>query len=153
MRVVLAAIPAFVLGFAVVYIAVVAGSFWFMSANKIFDRDGGISMAIAFAIGPLCGLIGGTIASAITAIHLGRRERARAAGLIPPVTPWPLPLRLVVAVVAGVAVFYAAWGVLWLLGPMLFRSYYVALAVSYSPLLLGTAVTGFVIYRVLRKRT
>ena len=57
MRVVLGAILAFVIGAVATYVAVVAGGFWYMRTNHIFDRDGGLSMAIMFALGPLGALL------------------------------------------------------------------------------------------------
>jgi hypothetical protein len=153
MRVVLGAILAFVGGFVAVYVLVVAGSFFYISANNIFDRDGGIAMAIMFAFGPLCGLLAGTIATVIVTVILSRRQQARAAGQLPPPRPLSPAVRLGVALIAGVAAYYAAWGVLWIVGPLSFRTYAAALAVWLVPIVLGLATAGLVAYPVLRNRS
>jgi hypothetical protein len=152
MRVVRGAILAFFVGAIVVYVAVVTGAFGYMHAARVFDRDGGMSMAIMFALGPLSALLGGTLAAIIAGVRLGRRERARAVGLLPPARPWSLPVQLTLAVLAGVLTYAGVWVVLWVLGPIGFDSYGPALAVSLMPLVLSGLVASFVTWRGLRKR-
>ena len=48
--------------------------FGYMTANETFDRDGGMSMAIMFAIGPLCAIIGGIAAAIAIPVWLKRRD-------------------------------------------------------------------------------
>jgi len=152
MPVVLAAILAFILGAVATYVAVVAGGFWYMQANHIFDRDGGMSMAIMFALGPLAGLVGGTLAAIVTAVRGGRRARARARGELPPKQPWPLPVRMIGAVVVGLLAYFAAWGIMWLVGPLSFKTYAAAFAVSVLPMALGVIAAGLIAWRALRRR-
>ncbi len=75
MRTFLRVILAFLAGTIVTYVVVVAGSFWYIDANHILDRDGGMSMGIVFLIGPATGLIGGLVCAITVPIWLGRRDR------------------------------------------------------------------------------
>ena len=87
-------------GSIVAYVAVVAVMFWSMSA-KAHGGDGGMAMAIMFAIGPLGGIVGGTVAAIAIPIWLNRRDRDRAeAGTRP--KRWPPKVRAAIAA--------AAWG-------------------------------------------
>src|SRR5262245_16214591 len=123
MRVFLGALLAFVIVTTLVYVAVVAGAFGYMHANNVFDRDGGLSMAIMFAIGPACALLGGVLAAIVTAVRMSRRQRARAANLLPPLKPKPLWAMIAGALLAGAAAYLAARFVLWAGSPMRFGSY------------------------------
>src|SRR5689334_11934963 len=104
MRVALGSMLAFILGAIVVYIAVVASAFLYMETNHVFDRDGGMSMAVMFAIGPLAGFAGGVIAALATGVWLFRRQK-RTADAGPPSKPWPLPVLIALAVLAGVGIY------------------------------------------------
>ena len=52
----------FVLGFLAGYVAAAVIGLIAIEAGGLFDRDGGIAMAIFFALGPLCGVVTGAIA-------------------------------------------------------------------------------------------
>jgi hypothetical protein len=149
MRVVLGSILAFVVGVIAAYIVVVAGGLWYIHAYNVRDRDD-MSMAIMFAIGPLAGLIGGIVAAVIAGVWLSRRERRRIeAGL--PVKSWPMPLMLVLALLAGAFIYFAAWGVVGLIGPRSYATYGEALAVWLTPIVLALATAGLIAWRALRR--
>ena len=151
MRVVLGSILAFIIGLIVVYVIVVVGGLWYVHAYNVRDRDGGMSMAIMFAIGPLAAFIGGTVAAVIAGVWLSRRERVRIeAGA--PVKPWPLPVLLILALLAGGVVYALAWGLIGVAGPRSYETYGAALAVSLAPIVLGLATAGFITWRTLRRR-
>ena len=151
MRVVLGSLLAFVIGMIAVYVVVVAGGLGYISAYNVHDRDGGMSMAIMFAIGPLAGLLGGIAAAVIAGVWLSRRERRGIeAGL--PVKAWPVPLMLVLAPLAGAFIYFAAWSVVGLVGPRSYATYGEALAVSLTPIVLALATAGLIAWRALRRR-
>src|SRR5262245_7467963 len=140
---------AFLAGLVVTYAATVAAMFAYMSANNVFDRDGGMSMAIMFAIGPLAGLIGGIVAAAVAVIRL----RRPAAPSPPKVHRWPPKTRAVIAAVVALVAGYAVAAVpLWLFvyGKMSFRTYEAALMVSLLPYAVGAIAAAFAALRVLR---
>jgi hypothetical protein len=66
MRTFLRVFLAFIAGFVATYVVTVAALFGLMPGQ--FHGDGGAAMAVIFMIGPLAGLIGGTVA--------GRRNAA-----------------------------------------------------------------------------
>lgn len=151
MRVALGAILAFVIGALVIYVIAVAGGLWYIHAYNVRDSNGGMSMAIMFAIGPLAAFIGGTITAIAAGVWLSRRERARIeAGVA--AKPWPLPLMLALALFAGAFIYFSAWGVVGLVGPRSFATYGEALAVSLTPIVLALATAGFIAWRALRRR-
>ncbi len=153
MRTVLWAILAFVAGTVATYVAVVGGMLWSMDANRVFGRDGGMAMAIMFAIGPLAGLIGGAICATVVAIWLSRRNlrRGRVAAA-PPRAARPQALRVGIAILlAGVPAYLLGRFVLWLYAGTSFASYWAALAVSYAPLILAIATAALAAYLVSRK--
>jgi hypothetical protein len=153
MRVVLAALLAFAAGAVLVYGLVVAGAFAYMHANSIFDRDDGMSMAIMFAIGPAAAMVGGVLAAIVTAVRMSRRQRAQAAGQLPPAKPWPLWTVIAGALLAGATAYLAAGFVLWAGGPMRFGSYWAAFSVSLLPVILAVDVAGLIVWHGLHKRT
>jgi hypothetical protein len=152
MRVVVAGFVAFIIGFVLVYATVVAGALWYMHANNIFDRDGGISMGIVFLLGPLAGLIGGSLFAVVAAVRSSRRQRAIAADELPPPRPWPLPVVVVVALLAGVFAYVVIWAVLGIRGPLRFGSYGAAMAFWIGTIMLALAVAALVLWRGLRRR-
>lgn len=125
-----------VAGFA---IFVVAGFIW-LDAADVFDRDGGLAMSIFFTLGPLGGFLVACIAATITALLLARKRRAIATGTRAPARRWPLGVRAAVAaIVWALAVYAVVWCAFWLLTPMSFSTYEVALVVSLLPVALPLA--------------
>ncbi len=149
---VLAAILGFIIGFVAVYLVTVTGAFWYMRAYNVHDRDGGMSMAIMFAIGPLAGLAGGILSAVIAAVWFGRRKRGRAASELPPPKPWPLPALILGSLAAGAVVYFGLWTVLQISGPLRFDSYAAALAFWLVTVALAFCVAGVVLWRGLRRR-
>src|SRR5262245_53473811 len=141
----------FFLGLIVTYLVVVAGMFLYAHLNHIVDRDGGMSMGIVFVIGPFSGILGGIICAIVFPLLLGRRDRARAAGQLPPATRWPRALRMMIAaIVAALAVYWIAWALLWIRGPLVFDTYWTAYAVGSLPRVLGlfaAAIAAWIVYR------
>ena len=152
MPIVLAAILAFIGGFVLTYVVVVGAALGYMSINEVLDRDGGMSMAIMFVLGPFWALVGALTATIVTVLRMNRRARAVALGDMPPAQPRPLPVRLAGALLVAVLTYFAAWAVLWLIGPLRFSSYWAALAVSLLPIGLGLVVGALLAWRSLRRR-
>ena len=152
MPIVLAAILAFIGGFVLTYVVVVGAALGYMSINEVLERDGGMSMAIVFMLGPFCALVGALTATIVTVLRMNRRARGVALGDMPPAQPRPLPVRLAGALLVAVLTYFAAWAVLWLIGPLRFSSYWAALAVSLLPIGLGLVVGALLAWRSLRRR-
>ena len=143
---------AFLAGTIVTYIVVVAGFFWYIEANQVFDRDGGMSMGIVFLIGPAAGILGGTICAIAFPIWLNRRDLRHASGKLPPRTPWPQAWRVGLAIVlAGVPAYLLGRFILWLYAGTSFDSYWVALVVSNTPLILAIAAAALAAVLASRK--
>jgi hypothetical protein len=130
---------------------VVAAALGYMEITDTFDRDGGMAMAIMFGIGPLTGLIGGTICAIAIPIRLNRRDLARAASGVPPRPPRSQAQRIGIAILAaGLPVYLLGRLVLWLNEGMSFKSYWAALAVGQAPLLaaiVAAALAAFLVSR------
>jgi len=152
MPIVLAAILAFIAGLVLTYVVVVGAALGYMSINEVLDRDGGMSMAIVFMLGPFCALVGALTATIVTVLRMNRRARGVALGDMPPPKPRPLPVRLAGALLVAVLTYFVAWAVLWLIGPLRFSSYWAALAVSLLPIGLGLVVGALLAWRSLRRR-
>lgn len=145
----LACFVGFVAGFAAF---VLAGFVW-LDAADVFDRDGGLAMAVFFTLGPIGAVLTAFVTTTITVLILRRKERAIAAGTRPPALRWPLGVRAVIAaVVWAVAVYAVIWCVFWLIGPMSFATYEAALLVSYLPLALPLAAAVIAATFVLVRR-
>jgi hypothetical protein len=144
---------AFVVGLVAGFgIFVLAGFAWLQAAD-VFDRDGGLAMAIFFTLGPLGGFLVACIAATGTALVLARKRRAIAAGTRAPARRWPLAVRAVVAAVASaLAVYAVVWCAFWMLTPMSFSTYEVALAVSLLPVTLPLAAAVIAAAVVLIRR-
>jgi cytochrome bd-type quinol oxidase subunit 2 len=152
MRILLGSLVAFVVGLVLFYTAAVGTGFWYIYAYNVRNTDGGMAMAIMFGIGPVAGLIGGTISAIIAGVRLSRRERQRAeAGL--PATQWPFWLSLAVALLVGLIVYFAVWAVVDTVGPRSYATYEAALFVSLLPLVLGLATAGLLGWRALQRTT
>ena len=151
MRTFLRAALSFLAGLVVTYVVAVAAMLSFMSVRNVFDRDGGMTMAVMFAIGPLCAIIGGIAAAIVIPIWLGRRDLARAAAGIPPKKRWPTKRRAAVAaILSGVSTYFLASVLLPLFAGTSFDSYAAALAVSLTPLVLGAGAAALAALLVLR---
>jgi hypothetical protein len=153
MRTFLRVVVSFVAGLIAIYVVAVAIGLGYMTAFDVFDRDGGLSMAVMFGIGPLAAIVGGIAAAIIVPVWLGRRDLARAESRTPqPQKRWPPNVRAAVAAVCwGVATYLAMRLLFWLfIAGMSFRSYWVALAVGLSPLLLGLFAAALAACLVLR---
>lgn len=144
---------AFFAGLLITYFIVVAGLFWHAQVNKIVDRDGGMSMGIIFIIGPVCAIIGGVIAAALTAIVLMRRRRMAlpADQAANPARPWPSSVRAaLIAVPVGLVVYYLGWVLVWLFSEMRFDNYWTAFAITKIPAVTGLAAAALTAYLALR---
>jgi hypothetical protein len=151
MRTFLRVALSFLAGLIVTYVAVVAGALWYMDANRVFDREGAMSMAIMFAIGPLGGLIGGIICAIAVPIWLQRRDLRRGTINTTPRPPQPQPQaqRVGLAIVlAGIPAYLLAWGALRLYTGTSFESYWAALAVSYTPIIVAIAAAALAAFVV-----
>lgn len=143
---------AFFVGLVGGFAVFVFGAFAWLDYAGVFDRDGGIAMGIFFTLGPIAGL-GIGVASALATIAIRRRrERAVATGAAPAPRRWPLGVRALVAAVAwGVAAYTVVWCIFWLLSPMTFDTYEVALIVSWlpvaAPVVFAVAAALFVLIR------
>ncbi len=142
----------FVVGLVAGFAATVFGVFAWMDHANVFDRDGGLAMGVFFTLGPVGGIVIGTVAAVATAAVMRRRRNASVAGTRPPVHRWPLGMRAAVAALAWAAgVWAAVAGIFWLLSPMRFESYEAAVAVSWLPLGLplvaAMLAAGFVLWR------
>jgi hypothetical protein len=151
MRTFLRVALSFLAGLIVTYVAVVAGALIYMDVYRVFDRDGGMSMAIMFAIGPLAGLVGGTLCAIVVPIWLSRRDLRRGPSAAPPRPPRSQNQRVGLAIMlAGVPVYVLAWAVLRLFAGTSFESYWAALAVSYTPIglaLVAALIAAFAVSR------
>ena len=152
MPVVLAAILAFIGGFILTYVVVVGAALGYMSLANVFDRDGGMSMAIMFLLGPFCALIGALGATIATVLRMNRRARAIELGELPSPKPRSLPVRIAGALAAAVLTYFTVWAVMWLAGPLTFSTYWAALAVSLLPVTLALTVGALLVWRALRRR-
>jgi hypothetical protein len=153
MRTFLRVVVSFIAGLVATYVVAVAVGLGYMTAFDVLDRDGGLSMAIMFGIGPLAAIVGGIAAAIIVPVRLSRRDTARAEGRLPPQqNRWPPTVRAAVAAACwGVATYLAMRLLFWLfIAGMSFRSYWVALAVGLSPLALGFFAAALATYLVLR---
>jgi hypothetical protein len=139
MRTFLRVVVSFVAGLVAIYVVAVAIGLGYLAVFNVLDRDGGMSMAVMFGIGPLAAFVGGIAAAIIIPVRLNRRDVARAEGMLPQQKRWPPNVHAAVAAVCwGGAVYLAMRLVFWLfVAGMSFTSYWVALAVGLSPLLLG----------------
>ena len=126
---------AFLAGALVSYAAVVAAAFAYMDIAGVFDRDGGMAMAVMFAFGPIGALIGGT-AAAIGAV-LYRRAHPRQVRN-EPATPSSRQNRIILAAsTAGIAGYLIGSLGLWLQSGTSYASYSTALLISWAPYLLA----------------
>jgi hypothetical protein len=151
MRSVLKVLLAFVLGTAAIYAITAAGMLWYMDANRIFDRDGGMAMAIIFGIAPLTGLLGGVLCAIAVPLWRGR-DRARLGAGTAAAPAWPLPLRMMLsALLYGGLVYLAGQSALWLMGSLTFGSYFAAFVVAFAPSALAVAAALLAAARVRRK--
>ena len=157
MRTFVRALLGFLGGLVVSYVIAVSVGFSIMSASNTFDRDGGMSMAIMFAIGPLAGIIGGIIAAIAAPVWLRRRDTASAAaGEVR--KRWPPQRRAAVAAITWrVAVFFMARFVQWLfLDGQSFSSYASALIVAFTPHVLAltaAVIAALVVLRGAQRQT
>ena len=154
MRTFLRVVASFFASLIAIYVVTVAIGLGYMAAFDVFDRDGGLSMAVMFGIGPLAAMAGAIAAAIIIPIRLNRRDAARVEGRLPPRQHrWPPNVRAAVAAVGwGAAAYLAMRTVFWLfIAGTSFKSYWVALAVGLSPLLLGFAAAALAAFLVLRK--
>lgn len=143
---------AFLVGAVASYLAIVAGSFWYMDAAGIFDRDGGMAMGIIFAIGPLGAILGGTVAAAI-AYARGRRKPPAPEIAPGAASPQTRATRIgLAAVLAGAAGYLIGRLGLWLQTGTLYESYWSALLVTWAPVLLGLAAAGLAAWLAARSR-
>jgi hypothetical protein len=152
MRTFLRVALSFLGGTVATYVAAVAVMLWYVSANRISDREGAMSMAIIFAIGPLAGLIGGTVIAFAVPAWLRRRDLRRPPLPKPPKRRWPPAWQAALAAIAsGVVTYFIASGFITLLfGGMSFQTYAAALAVSLVPQLLALAAALLAALLVLR---
>jgi hypothetical protein len=142
---------AFLAGLVVSYLAIVAGAFWYMHAAGIFDRDGGMSMGIVFATGPLGALIGGTIA-AVT-VYMRRPAPRPTPATTPDASPQARAIRIgLIATLAGAAGYLAGGLGLWSQSGASYESYWTALLVTWSPILLGLAAASLAAWLAARAR-
>lgn len=144
----LAFVVAFVAGFA----AAVFGAYAYMDTADVFDRDGGLAMAVFFTLGPLGGVVAGAIAATVTGLRMRRTRSQVAAGSRPPSQRWPIGRRAIfTAFVWAVAVYAVIQLAYWLWLPASFETYESALVASWLPialpLLAGALAVGFVFWR------
>ena len=124
---------AFLAGALVSYAAVVAAAFAYMDIAGVFDRDGGMAMAVMFAFGPIGALIGGTAAALGAALY--RRAHPRQ---VKDATPSSRQNRIILAAsIAGIAGYLIGSLGLWLQSGTSYASYSTALLISWSPYLLA----------------
>lgn len=71
---------AFMAGFVVGYVAVVAAILIYIDWAGIFDRDGGMTMGVIFMIGPFAGVVAGLVSAALAARRLRRAASKAPAG-------------------------------------------------------------------------
>ncbi len=142
---------AFLAGLVVSYAAIVAGAFWYMDAAGINDRDGGMAMGIIFAIGPLGALAGGLLAALATYFYTRRRKPRPAPEPASEAPPQARGRRIgLAAVLAGAAGYLVGSFGLWLQGGTSYESYWTALLVTWSPILLALAAASFAAWRAAR---
>jgi hypothetical protein len=152
MRIFWRVIGGFFVGLIVTYLVVVLGMFAYASINDISDRDGGMSMGIIFGIGPAAAILGGLFCAITAPILLRRRDGARTSGELVHVRRWPLPLRITIAAtVSAAVVYFVAWSMLWLRGPIAFDTYWMAYAVGNLPRVLALAAAAIAAWLVYRK--
>lgn len=145
----LAFVVAFVAGFA----ATVFGGFLYMDYAEIFDRDGGLAMAVFFTLGPLGGIVVGAIAAVAVGLRLRHGRKQVAAGARPPSRRWPIGRRAIfTAIVWAVAVYAAVQFAYWLWLPASFETYETALAVSWLPIVLPLLAAALAAGFVFRRR-
>ena len=126
---------AFLAGALVSYAAVVAAAFAYMDIAGVFDRDGGMAMAVMFAFGPIGALIGGTAAAIGAALY--RRAHPRQVRN-EPATPSSRQNRIMLAAsIAGIAGYLIGSLGLWLQSGTSYASYSTALLISWAPYLLA----------------
>jgi hypothetical protein len=143
---------AFVATFAATFVVVVFGTFLYWDVAGIHDRDGGGAMGVFFVVGPMVATLAAVIAAAVTAMRMLRRNADVVAGTRPPVRRWPLGVRAAVAALAWAAAVYGAFAfAYWLMDPMVFDSYAIAMIVGWLPfvatLLAAAVAAGFVLRR------
>jgi hypothetical protein len=133
---------AFLAGALVSYVAVVAGAFLYMDLADVFDRDGGMAMAVMFAFGPIGALVGGTAAAIGAALYRRARPRqVRDEGAA--ATPSSRQNRIVLAAaIAGIAGYLLGSLGLWLQSGASYASYSTALLISWAPYLLALSAGG-----------
>jgi hypothetical protein len=147
--VVLAFAATFVATFAVVFFGTI--TYWDLAG--IHDRDGGGAMGLFFVISPAIATLAAVIAAIVTAVRMNGRNADVAAGKRPPVQRWPLRVRAVVAAVAWAAAVYGAFAfVYWLMEPMYFASYAIAIVVAWLPIVAALAAAALAAVFVLRRR-
>jgi hypothetical protein len=78
MRIFLRAIGGFLLGLVVTYLVVVFGLLWYADISRTIDSHGVMIVDIVFRIGPLAGILGGTVCAIVVSRSLGRRDHRRA---------------------------------------------------------------------------
>ena len=149
MRTFLRVFLAFIAGFVATYVVTVTAVFGLMPGQ--FHGDGGAAIGAIFMIGPLAGLIGGTIAAIAIPIWLGRRETARAA-TGEPRKRWPPKRRAAVAAIAwGAGAFFVTRFLQWLFFEgVSFSTYASALAVAFAPHVTALAAAAIAATIVLR---
>ena len=153
MRTFLRVALSFLGGTVATYVAAVAVMLWYVSANRISDREGAISMAIMFAIGPLCAIVGGIVAAIAIPAWLKHRDLRRPpAPTAPAKKRWPPAWRAAMAATAAAIVAYVLISgmMLLLFGGMSFQTYEAALAISLAPPLVALAAAALTAMSVLR---
>jgi hypothetical protein len=132
---------AFLAGALVSYVAVVAGAFLYMDLAGVFDRDGGIAMAVMFAFGPIGALVGGTAGAIGAALY--RRAHPRMVRSETGATPSSRQNRIILAAtIAGIAGYLLGSLGLWLQSGTSYASYSTALLISWAPYLLALSAGG-----------
>lgn len=140
MGTVLRAVLAFVLGLIAGMSVSIAICLRVWDLLGVQDQDGGAGMALFFVMGPFFGFVSAILASAYVIISALRRGAVRPAGWQPP-SPQALKRRaLVIAIAAGIAVYFVGWAFIDLSGPWAPRSFVRSLFYDGIPLALGIAV-------------
>lgn len=141
---------AFLAGLVVSYLVIVMVGILYMDVAGIVDRDGGGTMGLAFTLGPIGAPIGGTAAAIFTYAYTRRHPRA-AEDDGAHQTPAARQKRIVlVALIAGLAAYLAASFGVWLQSGASYESYWTALLVGWSPILVGlvaAALAGWIAAR------
>ena len=140
----------FIAGFVVAYVIVVAISFWYVEANNVASQSGGTAMAIMFAIGPLGGLIGGTVCAVAIPIWLNRRDLRR--GITDATRPRMSQGKRVLLAIAltGIPLYLVAQYFISLHTGPTYATYWAAVAAGQAPLILAAAGAALAAYLAMR---